>query len=82
VLVGSQVALPLSWVLSIAVVLGVAILEGVLTGRPLLGSGLEFASVAPGSAVVSWLVGTLFDRVFRVTLPLAPASPRRGQTLP
>jgi VIT1/CCC1 family predicted Fe2+/Mn2+ transporter len=69
VLGGGRAALPLSWALSIAVLLRVAILKGVLTGRPLLGSGLEFASVALGSAVVGWLVGTLFDRVFGVTLP-------------
>jgi hypothetical protein len=61
-------ARPLAWALSIALLLGVAILKGVLTGRPLLRSGLEFAS-ALGSAVVGCLVGRLFDLVFGVTLP-------------
>jgi VIT1/CCC1 family predicted Fe2+/Mn2+ transporter len=69
VLVGGRPALPLSWALSVAVLLGVGVLKGVLTGRPLLRSGLAFASVALGSAVVGWLVGTLFDRAFGVTLP-------------
>ncbi len=68
-LVGGRAALPLSWGLSIAVLLGVGILKGLLTGRPLLRSGLEFASVALGSAVVGWLVGTVFDRAFGVTVP-------------
>ena len=66
---GGRAGLPLSWALSIALLLGVGIVKGVLTGRPLLGSGLEFAWVALGSAVVGWLVGTLFDRVVGVTLP-------------
>ena len=69
VLVRGRPALPLSWALSVAVLLGVGVLKGVLTGRPLLRSGLEFASVALGSAVVGWLVGTLFDRAFGVALP-------------
>ena len=68
-LVGGRAALPFSWGLSIAVLLGVGILKGLLTGRPLLRSGLEFASVALGSAVVGWLVGTVFDRAFGVTVP-------------
>jgi len=55
--------------LSIAVLLGVGVLKGVLTGRPLLRSGLEFASVALGSALVGWLVGTLFERAFGIAVP-------------
>jgi VIT1/CCC1 family predicted Fe2+/Mn2+ transporter len=66
---GGRPALPLSWALSIAVLLGVGILKGVLTGRPRLRSGLEFASVALGSALVGWLVGTLFEWAFGVTVP-------------
>jgi VIT1/CCC1 family predicted Fe2+/Mn2+ transporter len=66
VLVAGRLALPLSWALSIAVLLGVGILKGVLTGRPLLRSGVEFASVALGSALIGWLVGTLFERAFGV----------------
>jgi VIT1/CCC1 family predicted Fe2+/Mn2+ transporter len=69
VLVGGEAALPLSWALSIAVLLGVGVLKGVLSGRPLLRSGLEFASVALGSAVVGWLVGTLFHWGFGVPVP-------------
>jgi VIT1/CCC1 family predicted Fe2+/Mn2+ transporter len=52
--------------LSVVVLLAVGVLKGVLTGRPLLRSGLEFASVALGSAVVGWLVATLFERTVAV----------------
>jgi len=47
------------------VLLGVGVLKGVLTGRPLVRSGLEFASVALGSA----LVGTLFESAFGIVAP-------------
>jgi len=67
-LVTGRLALPLSWVLSIGVLLVVGVLKGVLTGRPLLRSGLEFAAVALGSAVVGWLVGTLFERAFGIVI--------------
>jgi VIT1/CCC1 family predicted Fe2+/Mn2+ transporter len=69
VLVGGRSALPLSWALSVVVLLGVGILKGILTGRPLLRSGLEFATVALGSALVGWLVGTLFEWTFGVVVP-------------
>lgn len=69
VLAVGRLALPLSWTLSVVVLLAVGVLKGVLTGRPLLRSGLEFASVALGSAVVGWLVGTLFERTFGVAVP-------------
>jgi VIT1/CCC1 family predicted Fe2+/Mn2+ transporter len=69
VLVRGRLALPFSWTLSVAVLLGVGILKGILTGRPLLRSGLEFASVALGSALVGWLVGTLFEWVFGIVVP-------------
>lgn len=45
------------------------VLKGVLTGRPLVRSGLEFASVALGSALVGWLVGTLFESAFGIVAP-------------
>jgi VIT1/CCC1 family predicted Fe2+/Mn2+ transporter len=51
------------------VLLGVGVLKGVLTGRPLVRSGLEFASVALGSALVGWLVGTLFESAFGIVAP-------------
>jgi len=57
-----RLALPLSWVLSVSVLLAVGLFKGMLTGRPILRSGLEFAGVALGSALVGWLLGTLFDR--------------------
>jgi vacuolar iron transporter family protein len=69
VLVTGRLALPLSWALSIGVLLGVGVLKGILTGRPLLRSGLEFAAVALGSAVVGWLVGTLFEWTFGTVVP-------------
>jgi VIT1/CCC1 family predicted Fe2+/Mn2+ transporter len=68
-LVTGRLALPLSWTLSVGVLLGVGILKGVLTGRPLLRSGLEFAAVALGSALVGWLVGTVFEWTFGVVVP-------------
>ena len=49
--------------------LGVGVLKGVLTGRPLVRSGLEFASVALGSALVGCLVGTLFESAFGIVAP-------------
>jgi VIT1/CCC1 family predicted Fe2+/Mn2+ transporter len=58
-------ALPVSWALSVGALLGVGVFKGVLTRRPLLRSGLEFAGVALGSALVGWLVGQLFGDVAR-----------------
>ncbi len=82
-LVAGRFARPLSWALSIGVLLGVDVLKGVLTGRPLLRSGLEFAAVALGSAVVGWLVGTLFERTFGIVVPETPAVGRaRSRGLP
>jgi VIT1/CCC1 family predicted Fe2+/Mn2+ transporter len=69
VLVGSRLALPVSWALSVGVLLGVGLLKGLLTGRPLARSGLEFAAVALGSALVGWLVGTLFEWTFGIVVP-------------
>lgn len=57
-----RAALPVSWILSVATLLGVGVFKGVLTDRPRLRSGLEFATVALGSAALGWLVGTLFER--------------------
>ena len=53
-------ALPVSWALSIATLVAVGVFKGVLTSRPLVRSGLEFAAVALGSAVVGWMIGRLF----------------------
>jgi VIT1/CCC1 family predicted Fe2+/Mn2+ transporter len=69
VLAPGRLALPLSWAVSIGVLLAVGIFKGALTGRPLVRSGLEFAAVALGSAVVGWLVGTLFERAFGIVVP-------------
>ena len=57
-----RLALPLSWALSILTLLGVGVFKGVLTDKPRLRSGLEFAVVALGSAAVGWLLGTVFER--------------------
>jgi VIT1/CCC1 family predicted Fe2+/Mn2+ transporter len=54
-------ALSACWVVSILVLLGVGVFKGVLTGRPLVVSGLEFAGIALGSAVVGWLIGKVFE---------------------
>ncbi len=57
-----RLALPVSWVLSVLALLGVGLFKGRLTGKPVLRSGLEFATVALGSAVAGWLLGKLFER--------------------
>ncbi len=59
-----RLALPLSCTLSVATLLGVGVFRGVLTSQPLVRSGVEFASIALGSAAVGWLLG----RAFGVTL--------------
>ena len=56
-------ALPICWGLSILVLLGVGVFKGALTGKPLVRSGLEFAAIAIGSAVVGWLVGKAFEGI-------------------
>jgi VIT1/CCC1 family predicted Fe2+/Mn2+ transporter len=58
---GGPVALLVSWALSVATLLGVGVFKGVLTKRPPLRSGLEFAGVALGSALVGWFLGTLLE---------------------
>jgi len=50
-------ALPASWGLSVATLLGVGVFKGVLTRQPLVRSGVEFAAIALGSAVVGWGIG-------------------------
>src|SRR5437870_4078288 len=49
--------LPTVWGLSVATLLGVGVFKGVLTRQPLLRSGVEFAVIALGSAVVGWGIG-------------------------
>ena len=61
-LMAGPLALPVSSALSVVTLLGVGVFKGVLTGKPRLRSGLEFAAVALGSAVVGWLLGKLFER--------------------
>jgi VIT1/CCC1 family predicted Fe2+/Mn2+ transporter len=51
----------MSSALSVLTLLAVGVFKGRLTGRPVLRSGLEFAGVALGSAVVGWLLGQLFE---------------------
>lgn len=55
-------ALPVSWVLSVTALLGVGIFKGLLTRQPLVRSGLEFAGVALGAALLGWAFGKLFAR--------------------
>ena len=55
-------ALPWSWGLSVSTLLAVGLFKGRLTGRPALRSGLEFAGVALGSALVGWVLGKAFER--------------------
>jgi hypothetical protein len=42
---------------------------GLLTGRPFLRSGLEFAAVALGSALAGWGVGSVFEWAFGIAVP-------------
>lgn len=51
-----------SWALSVGALLAVGVFKGKLTAKPLVRSGLEFAAVALGSAVVGWLLGKAFER--------------------
>lgn len=60
---GNQ-ALFLSWAASVATLLSAGVFKGTLTDRPLLRSGLEFAGVALGSALVGWLIGMAFEHFF------------------
>jgi VIT1/CCC1 family predicted Fe2+/Mn2+ transporter len=53
-------ALPVSWALSVGALLGVGIFKGRLTRQPLLRSGLEFAGVALGAALLGWAFGKVF----------------------
>jgi vacuolar iron transporter family protein len=53
-------ALLVSWALSVGALLGVGIFKGVLTRQPLVRSGLEFAGVALGAALLGWVFGTVF----------------------
>lgn len=62
VLVRGGGAVLISWASSVAALLAVGVLKGRLTGKPILRSGLQFAAVALGSAIVGWLLGKLFDR--------------------
>ena len=64
-------ALYACWGLSILVLLGVGVFKGILTGRPLLISGLEFAGIALGSAVAGWLVGKIFEGLGATGVPAA-----------
>ena len=45
--------------MSVATLLGVGVFKGVLTRQPLLRSGVEFAAIALGSAVVGWGIGRM-----------------------
>lgn len=59
-------ALPTSWGVSVATLLGVGVFTGVLTGRPALRAGVEFAAVALGAALVGWVLGQGFERFLSV----------------
>jgi vacuolar iron transporter family protein len=57
-----RLALPVSWAASVTVLVSVGVFKGVITGKPLLRSGLEFAAVALGSAGAGWLIGAVLER--------------------
>jgi VIT1/CCC1 family predicted Fe2+/Mn2+ transporter len=61
-LASGDVALLVSWGLSVGALLAVGMFKGRLTRKPLARSGLEFAAVALGSAVVGWFLGKAFER--------------------
>ena len=54
-----KATLPAVWGFSVATLLGVGVFKGVLTRQPLLRSGVAFAAIALGSAVVGWGIGRL-----------------------
>src|SRR5438093_4486772 len=54
-----RATLPAVWGVSVVTLLGVGVVKGVLTPQPLLRSGVEFAAIALGSAVVGWGIGRL-----------------------
>jgi VIT1/CCC1 family predicted Fe2+/Mn2+ transporter len=58
-------ALLASWAVSVGALLAVGVFKGRLTDKPLVRSGLEFASVALGAAVLGWAFGQLFDLLAR-----------------
>lgn len=62
-LIPGRAALPISWAASVTVLIGVGIFKGVITSKPLVRSGLEFAAVALGSGGAGWLIGTLLERL-------------------
>jgi len=53
-------SLPLSWGASVLALLAVGIFKGFLTRKPLVVSGLEFAGVALGAALLGWGLGKVF----------------------
>ena len=54
-----KATLPAVWGFSVATLLGVGVFKGVLTRQPLLRSGVEFAAIALGSAVIGWSIGRM-----------------------
>ena len=56
-------ALPLSWAVSVAALMGVGVFKGVLTAKPLVRSALGFAAVALGAAGAGWALGKVFQRL-------------------
>lgn len=60
-LLAGNTALLSSWTLSVLTLLAVGVFKGQLTRKPLVRSGLEFAAVALGSALVGWLLGKGFE---------------------
>lgn len=52
-----RIAMPVSWTASVGALLAVGVGKGVITGRPRMRSGLEFAGVALFSAAAGWIIG-------------------------
>ena len=65
VLATGHAALLTSWALSVGTLLGVGVFKAVLTDKPRLRSGLEFAAVALGSALLGWALGLVFQALAR-----------------
>lgn len=59
----ARLSLPISWAASVSVLIGVGIFKGIITAKPLVRSGLEFALVALGSGGAGWLIGLLLERL-------------------
>jgi vacuolar iron transporter family protein len=63
----ATLALPLSWAVSVATLMGVGVFKGALTNKPKVRSALTFAAIALGAAAAGWALGKVFEHFGAVT---------------